>query len=182
VSRVIGFDPSMSNWGIAVGLYNEKTDVVSITDLDIIKPEKLTSKKISRSHKDLLSATQLASGVFDVIRWYKPDFIYVEVPHGSQSARAAVGYGICIGILGSLKATGHNFTELRESQVKMATVGSRKATKEEMIQWAVKRHKEANWPKHKRDGKAVITTGTAEHMADAVATIYAGVKGNNNES
>ncbi len=44
-----------------------------------------------------------------------------------------------------------------------------------MIEWAVAKHPEANWPTYKQHGEDVISEAKAEHMADAVATIYAGL-------
>ena len=60
-------------------------------------------------------------------------------------------------------------------EVKKASVGIKTATKAQMIEWAVAKHPEANWPTYKQHGEDVISEAKAEHMADAVATIYAGL-------
>lgn len=57
----------------------------------------------------------------------------------------------------------------------MITGQGPKATKEEMISWAMLQHPEANWPMRTEHGKQKVVSGQAEHMADAVATIHAGV-------
>ena len=87
-------------------------------------------------------------------------------------------YGICVGVLGALRATGIPFFEVTPSEVKMSSVGSKTATKKEMIEWATTKHPEANWPTYKEYGVAVINEGKAEHMADATAAIYAGISCN----
>ena len=84
-------------------------------------------------------------------------------------------YGICVGILGSLRAGGTPIFELNPEEVKKASVGIKTATKTQMIEWAVAKHPEANWPTHNKNGSTHITESSAEHMADAVATIYAGI-------
>ena len=47
-----------------------------------------------------------------------------------------------------------------------------------MIQWAMKAHPEANWPMYKKNGVMLVSEAQAEHMADAIGAIYAGVRGN----
>lgn len=44
-------------------------------------------------------------------------------------------YGICVGVLGALRATGIPFFEVTPLKVKMASAGKKTATKLEMIQW-----------------------------------------------
>ena len=85
-------------------------------------------------------------------------------------------YGICVGVLGGLRAEGGAFFELTPKEVKIAATGKGTATKSEMIAWATKAHPEANWPTYMRKGEIMISEGTAEHQADALAAIYAGVK------
>ena len=78
---------------------------------------------------------------------------------------------MCIGILGYMRATGATIIEVSESESKKLFAGSRTATKDQMIQAAMGYYPDANWPM--RGGKVVA--GTAEHMADAIAAIHAGV-------
>ena len=49
-------------------------------------------------------------------------------------------------------------------------------SKSEMIDWAVDMHPDANWPLYKRDKSWYISEAKAEHMADALAAIYAGAE------
>jgi Holliday junction resolvasome RuvABC endonuclease subunit len=172
--RIVGFDPSMKNWGVAIGLYDTENEEVQITDLDVISPKVNTSVG-SKSYQDLQRAEQLAEGVFKIMEWYNPDRVYVEVPHGSQSARAMASYAMCLGVLGSMRALSWDFVPVKQSQVKMAAVGKKDATKDEMIEWAVHRHAMAPWPMRKLKNKEVIQKGRAEHMADAIGAIHAGL-------
>ena len=87
-------------------------------------------------------------------------------------------YGICVGVLGALRATGIPFFEVTPNEVKMISVGKKTATKQEMIEWAMNAHPEANWPTYNQKGKLLVSEAKAEHMADATATIYAGIASN----
>jgi len=175
--NVIGMDPSLRNWGIAkgtltVGLHGSLT----INHLDVIQPVLPTGKQVRQNSLDLESARQLAAQALAAAQGAHA--IFVEVPIGSQSARAMASYGICVGVLGALRASGIPFFEVTPTEVKMISVGKKTATKSEMIQWAYARHPEANWPTYKQHGQDVISEAKAEHMADAVAAIHAGLASN----
>lgn len=180
VLTVVGFDPSMKNWGIARGhLTIPNGGHLDIVNLDVIQPSLPTGKQVRNNSKDLDRAEQLAKGAWAAAQG--ADAIFVEVPHGSQSARAMASYAICIGVLGSLRAQGIPFFELSESQVKLVTLGKKnKTTKQDMIDWAVKQHPTAPWPVYQQNGatykKGELDVGRAEHMADAVGAIYAGLR------
>jgi Holliday junction resolvasome RuvABC endonuclease subunit len=96
--------------------------------------------------------------------------IFVEVPVGSQSARAMASYGICVGILGAIRAEGIPLIEVPPSEVKLAFVGDKNALKQQMLEQAISLHPDANFPRQR--GRIV---GKAEYVADAIAAIHAGV-------
>ena len=175
--RVVGFDPSLRNWGIAKGTYIPGlVSRIRIEEVDVICPELPTGKQVRQNSLDLESAKQLCAAALAAVK--EAQAIFVEVPVGSQSARAMASYGICVGILGALRATGIPFFEVTPSEVKMASAGKKTATKLEMIQWAMARHPEANWPIYKQKGEVKVNEAKAEHMADATAAIYAGLSCN----
>lgn len=172
--RVVGFDPSLRNWGISKGTLSP--DGLQIHEVDLINPALSTGKQVRQNSLDLESAKQLCAGALAAAEG--ADAIFVEVPVGSQSARAMASYGICVGILGALRATGIPFFEVTPNEVKLTTVGKKTATKQEMIEWAMNAHPEANWPTYNRLGKLQVSEAKAEHMADATAAIYAGIATN----
>jgi Holliday junction resolvasome RuvABC endonuclease subunit len=176
---VVGFDPSMSNWGISRGIitidpFNLRNSSLKIAHLAVIQPDKPDEKQVRVNSKDLIAAEQLAMGALKATEGAQA--IFVEVPVGSQSARAMASYGVCIGVLGALRASGIPFFEVTPSEVKLASVGSKTASKAEMISWATQLHPEGNWPTEMRKGILRIIESKAEHMADATAAIYAGVR------
>ena len=163
----------MNNWGIATGTYDTETKKLIIYNLSVTNAVLPTGKQVRQNSKDLECAKQLYAGALEVIEY--AHVIFVEVPVGSQSARAMASYGICIGILGGLRASGTPFIEVTPTEVKVAATRCKTATKQQMIQWGVDTHPEAPWPTYKRAGQDVISEAKAEHMADAVGAIYAGI-------
>lgn len=176
---VVGFDPSMNNWGISRGIMSVdvsdlRNSSLRIADLSVINPVKPDNKQVRVNSKDLTAAEQLAKGALEAAKGAQA--IFVEVPVGSQSARAMASYGICVGVLGALRASGIPFFEVTPTEVKMAATGRKTATKGEMIAWARAQHPEAPWPMYKEKGVELLSEAKAEHMADATAAIYAGVR------
>lgn len=171
--KLVGFDPSLRNWGMAEASYEPESGHIQINKLGLICPVLSTGKQVRQNSLDLESAQQLydQASAFAV----GAHAVFVEVPVGSQSARAMASYGICMGVLGALRANGTPFYELTPNEVKLAGHGSKTATKEQMIRWAATKHPEANWPTFKQKGLQMISEAKAEHMADAVATIHAGI-------
>lgn len=172
--RVLGFDPSLRNWGMAAGHYCMSTEQLEIKAVNVVCPELPTGKQVRQNSKDVVAAHQLAAAAFLNAR--DAQAIFIEIPVGSQSARAMASYGICVGILGSLRAQGIPFFEVTPTEVKMCSVGSKTASKNQMITWATNTHPEIVWPTYTVKGKTQITEGKAEHIADAVAAIRAGTQ------
>lgn len=166
---VLGMDPSLRNWGLASGMLDLDTGHFDLQLIDVIQPLELQGKQVRNNSNDLHMAEQLASGFRGLAQRAK--VIFVEVPVGSQSARAMASYGVCIGILGTLRSNGIQVIEVTATEVKLALAGMKDATKGEMIAAAMTRYPQAEWPMHR--GKIA---NKAEHCADAVGAIHAGVK------
>ena len=171
--KFVGCDPSLRNWGLAVATFDTATQTLTVNELALTCPDLPKGKQVRQNSLDLASASQLYEGAIAAVEG--ADAVFVEVPVGSQSARAMASYGICVGVLGALRANGIPFFEVTPSEVKLAGAGSKTATKQEMIGWAMAKHPEANWPTYKQNGKSLVSETKAEHQADAVATIYAGM-------
>ncbi len=170
---VAGMDPSLRNWGLATATYDLDTRKFSDVQISVCQPILPTGKQVRQNSEDIEAAAQLTSAAVEVAKSVRMTF--VEVPVGSQNARAMASYGICVGILGALKVAKLPYQQLNPSEVKVAATGKTTATKKHMIAWATSMHPEANWPTYKKNGKTHITESDAEHMADAVAAMYAGV-------
>lgn len=176
ILRVCGQDPSLRNWGIALGNYDTVLRTLTVDQVLVIQPELSKSKQIRQNSLDLESAKQLCRGALDAVSGVQA--VFVEVPVGSQSARAMASYGICVGILGALRASGTPFFEVTPTEVKRAATGNQNATKRAMINWAMETHPAAGWPMYKQKGALAVSEAKAEHMADATAAIHAGLSCN----
>ena len=165
---VLGMDPSFRNWGLAEGSLDLETGTLDNLHLTLIQPTDMSGKQVRQNSQDIHVAEQLASGALTVAQ--KAKCVFVECPVGSQSARAMASYGVCVGILGSIRSMGIPLIEVSPIEVKKAFTGSATATKELMIKTAVGWYPDANFPRQK--GRIVAK---AEHMADAIAAIHAGV-------
>lgn len=166
---VVGFDPSLRNWGIAESHLDLNTGFLDTPVLSLVQPKDLEGKQVRQNSSDIHIAYQLCEVVIPVAK--KAKVIFVEVPHGSQSSRAMASYGICLGILGAVRALGIPFIEVTATEVKKCFTGDKLATKEMMIAKAVETYPDANFPRHRGD-----ISGKAEHNADAIAAIHAGVQ------
>lgn len=165
---VVGFDPSLTNWGIAECELDLTTGYLDTPHLTLIEPEKLTHKQVRQNSTDLFVSEQLAKSALSAAR--KSKVVFVEVPVGSQSARAMASYGMCVGILGAIRAEGIPLIEVTANEVKFSFTGCKNATKRAMIDQAVALYPKANFPRQR--GRIV---DKAEHVADAIAAIHAGV-------
>ena len=173
--RVCGFDPSMRNWGMAVADLDLKSGLLDVPTLSIIQPRDEKSKQVRKNSKDLALAKQLFEGAYDIAKTCK--VVFVEVPVGSQSARAMASYGVCVGVLGSLTGLGITIIEVSPEENKKALTGIKHATKEAMISAAMAEYPTANWPRQERNGatfKKGDLKAEAEHVADAIGAIHAG--------
>jgi hypothetical protein len=166
---VLGMDPSLRNWGLASAELDLATGFLDTPNLELVCPKDLSGKQVRQNSSDLHLAEQLATEVITKAR--KAKVIFVEVPHGSQSARAMASYGICVGVLGAVRSLGIPLIEVTALEVKLALSNKKTATKDEMIAAAMNFYPSCTWPMH--HGKI---TSKAEHVADAIGAIHAGVK------
>ncbi len=173
--RVCGFDPSMRNWGMAVADLDLGSGLLDVPTLSIIQPRDEKSKQVRKNSKDLALAKQLFEGAYNTAKSCK--VVFVEVPVGSQSARAMASYGVCVGVLGSLAGLGITIIEVSPEENKKALTGIKYATKEAMISAAMAEYPTACWPRQERNGatfKKGDLKAEAEHVADAIGAIHAG--------
>lgn len=166
---VLGMDPSLRNWGLAAASLDLKTGVMDTPVLTLVCPADLKGKQVRNNSNDLHLSQQLADVVIPACRAAKA--IFVEVPIGSQNSRAMASYGVCVGILGAIRSLGIPLIEVTPTELKLSMTGNKNATKQDMIDSAIKWYPDANYPLH--HGKL---SSKAEHVADAIGAIHAGVR------
>jgi len=165
--KVIAIDAAFANMGLAAA--SIKNGKVLCHDLLLVSSEREDKKVVRKSSDDLRRARLL---VTELARWvdrHKPQIAFAEVPSGSQSASAARALGIAVGVIASCSVP---VIEVSPMEVKrLFGAGKKGATKEQIIEWAVKQWPQANWKRFQ--GRI---TQNNEHLADAMAVVMAGMK------
>jgi hypothetical protein len=168
--RITAFDPAMRNWGMAKMLVEIAQNgghriELTLVDLRLVQTESLAGKTVRKSSDDLRRASEAYSAALEWALW--ADLLCAEVPTGAQSARAAFGNGMSVGLLAAL-ARERPLIQVDPYEPKKIVTGRKTATKDEMIRWAVREFPDAPWirARGKSDGKI---TDANEHLADACA-------------
>jgi Holliday junction resolvasome RuvABC endonuclease subunit len=170
IVNVLGLDPSMSNFGMAIGFINVSTNTLTMDRLSLQKTVPAKVKSVRKNSDDLYRAKQLYLAMTAELATV--DLVMVEIPVGSQSARAMASYGVCIGVLAAVNKP---MIQVTPTEVKMATAGTKTASKANMIKWATNEYPYLNWLTKKQKG-VVSYTGDNEHLADAIGAIHAGMR------
>jgi hypothetical protein len=167
---ICGMDGSLRNFGIAVVRLNIETMEMKVDRLDIFKTEKGKEKTVRKSSDNLERAQSIARSLKEALKGSIS--VFAEVPSGGQSYDAVLGFGIVIGLYASVDVP---LLEVSPSETKKAAVGTRTASKQEIIDWAFNKFPDAPWRTRKLKG-AIVPTNDNEHIADAVAIVHAGIK------
>lgn len=170
IVNIAGLDGSLRNFGIALMTLNTETLELGVKDLMICKTDKSKSKQVRTSSDNHDRAQTIARFCEQHLKQSVVSF--AEIPSGGQSYHAVLGFGIVIGIYASLARPP---LEVSPSETKMATVGSKTASKQEMIEWGFNAYPNAPWLLRKSKGVMVPTLDN-EHLADAVAVAHAGIR------
>lgn len=164
--RFIAIDSSMANTGIALGIIIDGRIIVG--EIDLVETEKSKSKTVRASSDTIDRCRKTYGFIQDAIEEFKPSVIFAETPSGSQSSSAMKSYGITCQLIAALSPTPIEVTPI---EVKKAVAGKKTVSKRDMIDWASNLYPELQW---KWNGKRLQNKN--EHMADAIAIAYAGVK------
>jgi Holliday junction resolvasome RuvABC endonuclease subunit len=168
--KIVGLDPSLRNFGIAIATLNLETMELRIDDLRLVETGAEGGKVVRKNSDDLRRAKMSYDGM--VAACNGASFAIAEVPVGSQSARAMLSCGVCIGVLAACPIP---LIQVTPSEVKLAAIGEKNASKIEMIEWGMTKYPDANWMMRKSKG-IMVAQNCNEHLADAVAAIEAGLK------
>lgn len=161
---VVGVDAAFANFGLCLAHANGA--LLRPVELKLISTVGQDKKVVRKSSDDLRRAKELHDAFVGFSK--QAAVVFAEVPSGSQSARSSWSLGIAVGVLASCPVP---LIQVSQLEVKMATVGRKTASKDDMINWAIALYPNLNWIRH-----AGRVTNANEHLADAVATIHAGMK------
>lgn len=168
--KFAALDGSLRNFGIAILQYDTDTKELSVLDLILTKTAPSKIKSVRASSDNLARAQMLDASVKKALEGCA--VVFGEVPSGGQDYNAVLSFGIVIGIYASVIP---EFIEVSPAETKMAAVGTKTASKEEIINWAVEKFPAAPWRTVKRGGQLQPTLDN-EHLADAVAIGFAGLQ------
>lgn len=167
---IAGLDGAKSNFGVSRMSLNIDTLELCVDQLTLIKTQKDDSKQVRKSSDNLRRSKELHDAMILAVQ--DCTVVFAEIPSGGQSADAVLAFGIVIGLYASLPVP---LIEVTPSETKLAAVGTRTASKQEMIEWGFETYPDANWKLTKRKGIMVPTLDN-EHLADACAIAHAGIK------
>lgn len=172
VVRVASIDPSLRNFGMAKLTLDLRTMGFEIEALELVETDNQAGKTVRKNSDDLRRAVEISEKFHSFVS--DCTLCFSEIPSGAQSARAALSFGIAVGILANCPIP---LIQVMPAETKLAAVGTRTASKEEMIEWAFETYPDAKWLTRRLAGK-LVPTAKNEHLADAVAIAHAGVKTN----
>lgn len=172
----IGIDAAFANMGFAsvdlVVIGNTVQDVL-ITGLALVNTEKESGKTVRKSSDTLRRGRILHTALHELIADIGPRLAFAEVPTGSQNAAASHGLGVAVGVLASCPIA---LIEVSPGEVKrLFTDKKRTVPKTEIMEWAYAKWPDAPWLTLGGKPGARRLNGN-EHLADAMATIVAGIK------
>lgn len=165
VIKVIGVDPALRNFGFASATLDMDTMEFDVQSVSLVKTEAAKTKTTRKNSDDLERCRQQYLGLKQAEKG--ATIAFVEMPVGSQSARAMMSYGACMALVAALDIP---VIQLTPKEVKVAALDDQNATKREMINWAFNLFPNAGWLTSR--GRLIDDN---EHMADAVGAINAGV-------
>ena len=122
-------DPSITAWGWAV----IRNNVVLETGCIKTSSEQ-KARRIRKGDDTVRRVSEINFHLIQKIKGHGINYIVSELPHGSQSASAAVMIGICTGIMQTLAdAFDVGIEWYSEADSKKAVLGRRSVSKQEMI-------------------------------------------------
>lgn len=169
---IVSFDPSLSNFGICLANVNVETLAFTVEDLILVASTPDKTKQTVRTSDQLARAKASCAAMVKACEGRA--FAITEIPfwHAAQFGSAIHNAGLVTGILAAVPIP---LIEVLPRAVKLASVGSPQASKEEMIEWGVSTYPNAPWLLTKRGGQ-MVPTQKNEHLADAIAAGLAGLK------
>lgn len=171
--RILGVDPALRNTGLAVAEVDIWTGDWNVVDLILLQTEKgKDGKTVRKSSDDLRRCKVLYDGLQEALKLWAVNMAISEVPTGAQSASASFSNGLSCMLLASIPVP---LIQVNPTEVKMASVGHKYGAKEEIIEWATKRWPDLPWLRRRYKGADALLNDN-EHLADACATIAAGLK------
>lgn len=166
---VITNDPSLTAWGWAVIDPLDNT----VVECGMIHTEPAGKTLRTRKGDDRVRRIQeINSKLLEVINKYKVSLILSELPHGSQSAVAAIMIGIATGVMQTIGDSLNIPVEwFSESDAKLAVCGKRSIPKDHMVAIMENHYPGTQWKKTKAANQAIADSLAVFYVARKQSTI-----------
>lgn len=165
---VLGVDPAFRNMGFARAVVDLETGEMTAESISLVSTEKTSHKQVRISSDNLSRARVLFEAL--TLQQTGCALMIAEIPSGAQSAKAAYGFGVAVGVCASHRIP---MIEVTPTEVKKTTTGYGDASKADMIEWATTTFPHLPWVKGRGTKKWADAN---EHMADALAIIFTGIR------
>lgn len=157
---VLTNDPSITAWGWAVVRGNKVLEAGCIQTSSEQK-----ARRIRKGDDTVRRVSEINIALLGLIQKWDVNYIVSELPHGSQSASAAVMIGICTGVMQTVADCLNIGIEwYSEADNKKAVTGRRSVSKQDMIN-AVKGLYNVPWTAAKFRNEAIADAMAVYHCA-----------------
>jgi crossover junction endodeoxyribonuclease RuvC len=166
MSVVIGCDPGLASWGVAlVDLEPQGERVIAVATLATAPSPK--KRGILVADDDVRRCRELLVAIDALVTRHRPVALCAELPSGSKGARAAQALGVSKALVASLSHQhGLPLVACSPRELKLAVCGNGSASKDEVRRALDERFPGIAWPRRKAD---------VEHAADALGAVVAGL-------
>lgn len=172
--KIAGIDPALRNTGVAIGELDVANSSLIITELYVIQTAPMDD---TWQAEDML---RRCKEIYKHTLEYTKDcqIIFAELPTGGSNNQTAFALGA--GLTAALIGLQQPLITVSPHDVKKTVLSEHPAkdrNKAAMVSWAMNKHPEAPWPTYPYQGKfnPVENFNYLEHLADAIAAIYAGI-------
>ena len=149
MTSFISIDGSLKNVGVVMGTFGPLGNV-SPTAGVLFR----TEKKSEGTEDFINRCNYIYMQVNNLVKSYKPRYIFLESPMGSQNNAAAKSNAAMCMLAGALRSNisswGGELITVTPIEVKKAVLGKNDASKEEMISWAVDKYPDFPFYKRKK--------------------------------
>lgn len=166
--KFISIDSSLAHTGVAIG--NIVDGKIDVTKILLHSTEKTDNKQVRASSDTITRCRSTVQFISQILIDEDPVVIFVETPSGSQSANGMKSYGATCQLIAMLSP---DPVEVTPMETKLASVGSKTASKRDIINWAYNIYPalKDQWVYH-----GCTLQAKNEHMADAIAIAHAGIR------
>jgi Holliday junction resolvasome RuvABC endonuclease subunit len=179
--EVGSLDPSLSHFGVARLLLDLESLKFTPLHLETIVTEAAdkTTKKVVRKNSTQLGRCKIIAKRYPaLVAGCK--LVFAEIPTGAQSSSAMWAFGAATMAVAFCPVP---VIQVQPTETKMAVVGTKTASKEEIIEWATITYPNAPFQRYEKDitrkGKIIRAAGgirdDEEHVCDALAVAHAGI-------